>query len=283
MSKVRHYCATFFTEPKKETPECVRYAIYGKEVCPTTQKVHWQAYIEFSKPMRMNAVKKAYNDEKVHLEERKGTRDQARTYCMKDKQYEEVGTWISGQGHRTDLDDIVTQMKNGTKLSDIMLEHPKTYCQYRNGLKDINAEIIKRRTPKFHPVEIILLSGPTRCGKTRLAMSEATYKIQAANMQWWQDYDEDKIICIDEYNNNVSIDVMLALLDDYTQKLNVKGSHTYSAWNKVYITTNLRVHEIHPNAKKSQRDALFARIDKVINYWDEEVQGNTDLDLSSTH
>lgn len=265
----RHYCATFYTEPEKKLPENVRYVIHGQETCPSTNKTHWQSYIELTKPMRIIAIKKLFKDNTIHLESRKGSREEARDYCKKDNNYTELGEWILGQGHRTDLKKIVNLMSQGTKLTDIMIEHPQTYCQYRNGLKDISAEIIKRKTPTFRPVEVILLTGPTRCGKTRMAMSEATYKIQAANMQWWQDYNQDAIICIDEYNNNVSIDIMLALLDDYTQKLNVKGSHTYSAWNKVYITTNLKLKEIHPNAKQSQRDALFARINKIINFWDE--------------
>jgi len=269
-TKARNYCATFFTKPKKELPEGIRYAVYGYEICPETKKEHWQSYIELNKPMRMTALKKLYEDDTIHFEVRMGTRDQARTYCQKDGKYEEHGKWISGQGHRTDLEDIVDQLKKGTKLSTVMLENPKLYCQYRNGLKDIAAKVASDNIPKFRNVEVILIAGPTGCGKTRVAMEEATYKIQASQLQWWQDYDGDKVITIDEYDNNLPITEMLALLDGYKLRLNVKNSHTYAEWNKVYITTNLRIEQLHNNAKPAHRDALLRRITTIKDYWPKE-------------
>jgi len=269
MSKSRHYCATFFKRPEEKLPDNIKYVIHGQETCPTTNKTHWQSYIELTKPMRIKAVKTLFNDNTIHLESRKGSRDQARNYCKKDNNYIELGEWTLGQGHRTDLKEIVASMSRGAKLTDIMIEHPQTYCQYRNGLKDIASAITKKSLVPFRQVEVILLTGPTGCGKTRLAMTEATYKIQACNMKWWQDYDQDTIICIDEYNNNVRIDELFALLDGYELRLNVKSSHTYAAWTKVYITTNLKVHQIHQHALEEHRNALFRRITQIREFWDE--------------
>nr|WAE42453.1 MAG: replication associated protein [Cressdnaviricota sp.] len=281
MSKVRHYCMTFFTEPTKEPLEAIRYAIYGEEKCPNTGKLHWQSYVELHKPMRMAAIKKLYNDKTVHIELRAGTREQARDYCKKDNKYTEIGKWISGQGHRSDLESIVEQLTSGTKLSTIMMENPAVYCKYRNGLKDIAAEATKKKTTAFRKVEVTLLTGPTGCGKTRAAMEEASYKIDGADLKWWQDYDGDDVILIDEYDNNLPITALLTLLDGYTKRLDVKGTHTYANWTKVYITTNLKEHEIHSNAKPAHRAALFRRITEIKSFWgktgDEEPQGNTGL------
>ncbi len=270
-SKCRHYCLTFFKQPNIELPEKVRYAIYGEEICPITNNKHWQSYIELKIPMRFAAIKKLYSDNTIHIESRIGTRDQAREYCKKDNKFTEFGKWIKGQGHRTDLDLIVEKLKNGTKLSEIMITHPKTYCQYRNGLKDIESAITGKQIPKFRKVEVVLITGPTGCGKTKYAMEKSTYKIQGSHLKWWQDYDGDKVICIDEYNNNIPIDEMLALLDGYKLRLNIKGTHTYANWDKVFITTNLTLSELHGNAKNAHKKALMRRITKVINFWDEEV------------
>lgn len=280
MSKVRHYCVTFFNKPTTNLPEKVRYAIYGEEVCPTTNKTHWQSYIELNSPQRMAAIKKMYNDNTIHIEERRGTREEARTYCMKDNKYEEYGKWISGQGHRSDLDDIVEQMKQGKKLTDVMLENPKTYCQYRNGLRDINATIVKKNVPAWRDVDVELVTGPTGVGKTRDAVTKMpdAYKTEGRSLAWWQDYDGEDELIIDEYDNDVPITQLLNILDGYKLRLNVKGSHTYANWTKVVITTNLKVHELHSNAKPAHRDALFRRIKKINNYWDDEVHGNTDMD-----
>jgi len=277
----RHYCLTFFKKPKEELPKDIRYAIYGKEICPETKTIHWQSYIEGKKPLRMAAIKKLYEDDTVHIEPRKGTRDQAREYCQKDKDFIEMGKWIKGQGHRTDLDNVVEQLKNGKKLKEIMTEQPKTYCQFRNGLKDIAAEISYKNIPNWRNVETILICGPTGCGKTRQAMEHATYKIQGTGLNWWQDYDGDENILIDEYDNDIRITELLALLDGYKLRLNVKGSHTYANWRKVYITTNLRPEQIHPNAKQAHKDALMRRITQIINLWPEENDDASDDDTGT--
>jgi len=267
----RHYAITFWTKPENTLPKGVRYAIYGEEICPETKTEHWQSYIELESPMRLAGVKKLYKDNTLHAEARKGTRDEARTYCMKDNKFEEFGSWIKGQGHRTDLENIVNKLKEGSKLSEIMLEQPETYCRYRNGLKDVAAAVTKLNTKAFRKLEVILIAGPTGNGKTKLAMEEAEYRIQGDQLNWWQDYDGEKIICIDEYDNDLKITGLLNLLDGYQLRLNVKGSHTYANWNKVYITTNLTVDQLHANAKPAHRAALFRRITTIDNQWPDDV------------
>lgn len=263
----RHYCITFWEKPCHNDNGKIRYAIYGKEVAPNTSKIHWQSYIELSTPMRISGIKKLYQDDTIHIEARKGTREQARKYCTKDGCYEEFGKWITGQGHRTDLEGIVEQLQTGTKLSDVMLENPTLYCKYRNGLKDIAGVVTKNKTKAWRNIEVTLLTGPTGCGKTRYANEISDYKIQAWQTKWWQDYEGEDAILIDEYNNDMKITELLALLDGYQVRLDVKSTHNYANWTKVYITTNLKLDEIHANAKPAHREALMRRITIVKDMW----------------
>lgn len=272
----RHFCLTFFKKPTITICDKVRYAIYGEEKSPSTGKIHWQSYIELYSPQRIAGIKKIYNDNTVHAEIRRGTRIEAREYCKKDGKFTEHGKWIKGQGHRTDLESVVQDLEDGKKLSEIMLEQPALFCQYRNGLRDISSCVTKKNTKTFRNLEVELITGPTGCGKTRRAMESAEYRIQGTQLAWWQDYEGEKTICIDEYSNDVNITELLNLLDGYQLRLNVKGSHTYANWTKVFITTNLKIDEIHNNAKPAHRDALFRRITTITNLWtncNEEVQG----------
>lgn len=267
-TKSRSYCLTVWEKPDlKKLPEGIRYVIYGEEICPKTGKVHWQTYAETFNSQRISFYKKIYG-KSVHLERRNGTREEAREYCKKDNKYVELGKWISGQGHRSDLDEIAAALIDGsTDIYKVMEEAPSLYCRYRNGLKDIAAIGTKKKTKKFRKVEVIVLSGPTGCGKTRKAMEQCEYKTEGRNLKWWQDYCGEESILIDEYNNDVGITELLNILDGYQLRLNVKGSHTYANWNKVYITTNLNKGELHTNAKDAHRDALFRRITKWIDLW----------------
>lgn len=99
------WCLTFHEEYDFEVscsnPDDVKYFICGKEICPTTNKSHGQAYMELVRPMRMAGVKTLLGSDTVHCEPRRGTRDQARDYCMKeDPTPYEFGTWEVSQGSR---------------------------------------------------------------------------------------------------------------------------------------------------------------------------------------
>lgn len=109
----RAYCYTFFLgencrpvpcgidegdapDPKNNRLHArLRYFICQREVCPETSRIHWQAYGEFNSPVKWTAVFSAIRvrrgDQRfvelrrgeVHVERRRGRRDQARDYCRK--------------------------------------------------------------------------------------------------------------------------------------------------------------------------------------------------------
>lgn len=265
----RHYCFTSWEKPKTDHPG-VRYMIIGEEKAPTTGKTHWQGYAELYKPQRITGFKKMCEQKDMHVEIRKGTREQARDYCKKEGRWEEYGKWIKGQGHRSDLEAVAKSLVNGEKtLENVMEEEPVLYCKYRNGLKDLSGLGLKKSTKNFREVEVIVMSGPTGCGKTRsaVAMSEDYYKIEGEALQWFDGYAGEECLVIDEYNNDVGITKMLNLLDGYQLRLATKGSFTYAKWTKVVITTNLKREELHLNAKPAHRDALFRRITEWVDLW----------------
>jgi hypothetical protein len=94
-------------------------------------------------------------------------------------------------------------------------------------------------------------------------MEEVDFKISGDALQWWDGYDGEKSILIDEYDNQIPITRLLNLLDGYHLRLPVKGGFTYAAWTKVIITTNLNPLELHPNAKQQHRAALHRRINRT--------------------
>lgn len=263
----------------------IRYIIIGEETCPTTNKTHWQCYIELYNSQRMSWIKKAYEDNTVHLEARRGTRLQARDYCKKDGKYTELGKWIKGQGHRTDLEEIALSLISGeSSLNEIMEHSPSTYCQYRNGLKDLSALGTKNKIKRDGEIEphVIVISGPTGKGKTHMAKHTygGEFMIKGKNLDWWQDYDGEKKVIIDEYSNNVSCDEFLNLTGKryFPLRLNVKGSHTYAQWTTLIITTNLRKEQLHRNALEEHRNAMFRRIDEWIDLWDDDDDDEMDRD-----
>lgn len=62
----------------------VRALVIGREVCPTTGKVHYQGYVRFSTAVRFSWWKNQFPT--AHVEARKGTEAEAAAYCRKDRQ-----------------------------------------------------------------------------------------------------------------------------------------------------------------------------------------------------
>lgn len=262
--------------------EKIRYIIFQHEICPTSQKEHIQGYLEFFSPKRIAGTKKLLNDNSIHLEKRRGTREEAQAYCKKkdtrkpNSKPEEYGSFEKGgQGKRNDLKEIIEKCETIEQLMD---EHPDIYCKFRSGLKDIYARKLKKNTKKFRNVHTTLISGETGVGKTRKCVEaeENFFLLTGDQLKkgWFDGYESEKCLIIDEYNNQVDITELLSLLDGYQKRLNVKGSFTYANWEKVYITTNLKLHEIHSKAKKAHRDALKRRIHTIEEHWPSSLKYN---------
>jgi len=66
-----------------------KYAVFGREICPTTGKKHLQGYVNTRSPKDLSVLKKLFP--KAHLEICGGNPDQNRRYCIKDGDYVEYG------------------------------------------------------------------------------------------------------------------------------------------------------------------------------------------------
>lgn len=278
--KARHWAVTIWKDPSEVLDNLTsgsdhfRYAICGVEYCPTTSRKHWQSYFEFHQPVRKAYIIRCLDDKKIKCGVRYATRDQARNYCMKDNNFKEWGVWNKlGQGFRSDLDSVCKTLVDGTKsLRTVMEERPALYCKYRNGFKDLAHLGTMKKSSAFREVKVVIHTGPTGTGKTRRAMENVTYKTEGYSMNWWCSYNADKKILIDDYSNDVKCVRMLHILDGYRLELPVKGGKTFANWDEVHITTNLRLNELHPNAKDAHRRSFFRRVDMVVSDWPEDKE-----------
>lgn len=270
MSRSRSFCFTHnnFKEGDREKLSELRGTVYGIIGCEGKDKTpHLQGYLYYKEAKTLSSVIK--NIKKLlkkapHVEIAKGSALANKAYCSKEGDYIEWGE-LPKQGKRSDLEHCAEMLRDGDKMSAVAEAHPSTFVRYHKGLAALQGIFIKEKTKEFRKVEVIFITGPTGCGKTRMAMEEAKYKITGAGLQWWDGYEGEDCIVIDEYNNNVKIDELLNLLDGYQLRLPIKGGFTYANWTKVFITSNLRV--LHEQAKDAHKAALARRITKTIDMW----------------
>jgi len=244
------------------------YGILGRETGSAAQTDHVQGYLYFKAPRTQSGVRKLLKKtlgKEAWVEAAKGGPESNRKYCSKDGDYEEWGE-PPRKGKRSDLIDCARMLDEGKMMVDVAEEHPGTYIRYHRGLSAYQGLTLKKKSEGWRQVEVIFITGPTGCGKTKGAMEEpGVFKIQGSQLKWWDGYEGQTTILIDEYANDVKVTELLALLDGYQLRLEIKGGFTYACWTKVYITSNLEV--LHDQAKDVHLDALKRRITKTKSYW----------------
>jgi len=141
----RNYCWTLNNPTKDEENlillteknEDCKYTIFGREIGKEGTP-HFQGYSEFTKPLRLKKFKEIMGSDRFHVEPRKGTRNQARNYCMKDNNFVELGKWSEkSQGKRSDLDEVCEEINNGASLRQLRLSNPGMIVKYNKGLKEL--------------------------------------------------------------------------------------------------------------------------------------------------
>jgi len=283
----RRYSLTFFSKPDFKESESIVYFIAAEEVCSKTKKVHYQAYVSLSKKTRMKGLKTILEDQKVHVEKCKGNEYQNILYCKKGDQskeewkelkhqgpnygknyklYREFGT-PKKQGKRNDLlalrDAVMTSGYSKTKLyrSDslavVALKHPRA----------VNELLLAFSPERTTMTRCDIYWGATRTGKSKKALEEAKgdyyYKPVSNSVQWWDGYEQQKTVIIEDFRGEVSLAEMLRLCDRYPLRKAVKGGFVQFNSPRIIITSNLPPHQWWNQDQKAYEvnfEAFMARI-----------------------
>lgn len=257
-----------------ENNSCVRGCIWQKEKGESGTE-HFQGYIEFTKKMSFKAIKEVLG-ERAHVEQRMGTREQAINYCQKaDTRID--GPWTFGdmkldkpgkQGDRSDLKDACEVLICGGKnieesMTEVALATPNVFVKYHKGLMALANQVhIKHRTEK--PI-VEWVHGPTGCGKTRYATSQpGTYYIKDESI-WWDGYEQQNTIVIDDFEAKYNFRNLLRLLDCYHYQGQYKGGYHKINSEKIIITCDRSPAALYEGTEHEQHlDQLMRRIDRVF-------------------
>lgn len=275
-STSRNYMFTAWDDPLEAMEKsfvnlCIKYGIVQKECCPETKKEHWQGYIELSSPKRMAGVKKLLEDDSIHLEVRKGTKEEAIAYCEKLESRIE-GPWEfghredKGQGKRSDLDRAVELAKT-MNMKEIAKKVPKTYCMYNRGLEKLRNCL---KDPRDFKTEVFVFWGKSGSGKShrasKLCGKDVYWKPPG---KWFDGYDGQESIILDDYNpydfDEIDFQTLLRLMDCWPMLVPVKGSFVQFVSKRLVITSNINPKEWGKirSMKEEHEQALIRRIEHI--------------------
>jgi len=237
----------------------VEYAVWQHERGENGTE-HLQGYVVFVGKKRLKWIKENCCA-RSHWEPRNGTHEQAKAYCTKEESRiagEGHGPWTYGsdasvptkKGERTDLKRVFDLMSAGTSANDIMLNpdlFPVWARYYRAFEKFSMAKEPKRSWITFTKV----YWGVSGCGKSRRAHYEASLKEDGTvgepyyvlrkpqgKAVYWDGYNGEKHIVIDEFYGWIPRNQMLVICDRYPTIVDYKGGARNFLATKIWITSN---------------------------------------------
>lgn len=244
----------------------MRYLVFQIESAPETDRRHIQGYVQFKDPVRLGAVQRFLGDAAAHCEKANGTADQNRDYCTKEETRVD-GPWEIGeptrQGQRTDVEALHDALRAGASRQalwednfPVMVRYHRSVDAYRLANRDVTVR---------QPPDVRVYFGPTGTGKTRRVHWETGGNHWTADppgkggTPWFDGYDGDKVVLLDDYSGEYNIHFFKRLLDRYPMTVQVKGG--YSAWSPttIYITSNTHPNMWYADHPQVDRDAVFRR------------------------
>jgi hypothetical protein len=261
------------------------YWVYGKEV-GAQGTPHLQCYVEFKDQVTWKQAQEGFSN--GHMEARKGTAIEAAGYCKKGS--EESGgsydyffdtpsdTWdgeelgeLSHQGKRTDIDQFVDQLETGASIRTVALAQPSIYVKFHKGFHALRNMMLAPRSLDKNP-EVVWLHGPTGYGKTRDAFTkywpdEPYYVWRPSNGGWWDGYDGESKIIMDEFRGQMPWADLLGLLDRNEYRAPVKGGFLHIQADKFVITSPYAPEDAYKASDRMDRVAqLIRRITTLVDY-----------------
>lgn len=218
--------------------EDVTYVGWGKEVGESGTP-HFQGYLELAGKLRLGGVKLLAGFGRAHLELRKGTQEEAVTYCKKDGEYTEYGSLVqSRRGKRNDLEAVKELIDEGATDGDVADAHFGTFVRYHRGLAAYKRAKYQK---KSRDVKVFVLWGAPGVGKTRWVFERHpdVWIGSDPTLTWFDGYQGEEVVLLDDFRGDANPAFVLRLLDRYPLLVPVKGGYVPWRATTIYITSNV--------------------------------------------
>lgn len=249
--------------------ENIKYWIYGVEKCPSTNRIHYQSYIELKVKKTFNSIKKVFN--KAHIEPAIKPAAANIKYCMKDNNYIQKceHSEVNKQGQRTDLLKLSDRLQNGESIKDILLDSNDSTLFKISSL--IKAQQIINDTPRDFKPTVYVYWGLSGCGKTYQAKTYTEHyyiiTMPVNNNLWWDGYDPNKhkTVIFDEFSGWIPFNMFKNICDNIPYQVPIKGGFVQFKPETIIFTSNKHPKYWYKTILNNEIDykAFFRRIDKI--------------------
>jgi hypothetical protein len=269
-----------------------KYWIYQHEICPKTERNHFQGFIRFNNARSFNSTRKNFLNN--HIEECKNELS-CEIYCKKGRTRAN-GPWEYGtkdkQGERKDIAALRDAVLSGKKEMELIEDNKliNTYARHIKFVDRLYELRMKKFSNFFRKVEVEIIWGAAGTGKTRSVYDkhgyEDVYRIQCINDKVWLDgYMGEDVVIIDDFYGWIKWSYFLALTDGHPCRLDIKTRSAWACWTKVYITSNVHPLKWYPrkNINGKLRYEFERRLTQVTYVPDQHVASESDTEVTGSN
>lgn len=224
------------------------YMLFGVETGESGTP-HLQGYVELISRVSLSSLKDLIGLSRIHLEPRRGSQQEAISYCKKDGDFVELGS-ASRQGRRTDLDSIQQAIKDGANQMEVADRFFSQWVVYRRSFEAYD-NMLHNDTPRRWETEVTVYIGATGTGKSR-TVHELEPRLFVASLPsrggapWFDGYRGHEAVLFDDYRGEYEFSLLLRLLDRYPMSVPIKGGFVNWQPKRIYITSNRHVEFWYP-------------------------------------
>lgn len=232
------------------------YMAVGREVCPTTDREHYQGFAYLSSPRGFGWWRKLLAPH--HVELCYGSLQQNEKYCSKEGQYQEFGLKPMGNGHRRDLALAAEAIIRDKKpIAQIAQEYPVPFVQYHNGLAKLCAYTFNGSSYDHPTVRGVWIHGPPGTGKTTYARTRYTDIYIKAQNKWFDGYNGERTIVLDDFDCAHLSHYLKIWMDKWACTGEIKGGTINLRHHVFVVTSNYSIgdlfHDSHVVAALTRR------------------------------
>lgn len=279
-----HMIETLIAYFGEERPSLVRYCVFQLEEVDHT---HLQGYVELTSPRKLTWLK-ANISSTAHWEISRGSRDEARNYCMKEDSRVD-GPWeygeftAGGQGKRNDLSDACALIASGATRKQLAEQYPTEFVKFHRGLDYLNRTLHPLIcTPKYKleqfredPVDLsktCVILGPSGIGKTAFALAHFEKPLLVTHMDTLGEFDgsiHDGIVFDDMSFTHLHCEARIHIVDqEYGRDIHIRYTTVrIPSYTKKIICHNGQPHPlIDDKLQGYQLEAVRRRINEYTFY-----------------
>ena len=265
----------------------LEYYCLAEEVGLETHTPHIHIFIVLRNSTRFSRIKRLFPE--AHIDTARGSIQENRDYVGKFGKWAEdpksdtsvPGTFEEsgeppeepGQGARTDITQLYHLIaEEGMSNAQVMEQNPEL-AAHIGKMDKIRTDILEARyRDTWRDLDVTYIFGPTATGKTRGVMEKHGYSNVYRVTDYthpFDRYNQEPVLCLDEFRSSLQIGDMLDYLDGYPLALPARYANRQACYERVYIISNIDLSAQYPNVQEFEPatwKAFLRRIGKVIEY-----------------